>query len=122
MNDVRSRRASRQASQPWAHTTLGGALATLSCDLGHLIEPSSSPGRWLATRNRRFGSLRAKVKHIFRVMKFQLGYRKVRYRGIAQKTAHRRSRAVEREKLQRMYLEIPRQAHLREGDERLRQM
>ena len=33
-------------------------------------------------RNRRFGKVRAKVEHVFRVVKCQFGYRKVRYRGI----------------------------------------
>ena len=33
-------------------------------------------------RNRRFGKVRAKVEHVFRVLKCQFGYRKVRYRGI----------------------------------------
>ena len=31
--------------------------------------------------------MRAKVEHIFRVMKCQFGYRKVRYRGIAKNGA-----------------------------------
>ena len=39
-------------------------------------------------RNRRFGKIRAKVGHVFRVMKCQFGYRKVRYRGIV-RTARR---------------------------------
>jgi IS5 family transposase len=38
-------------------------------------------------RNRRFGKIRAKVEHVFRVMKCQFGYRKVRYRGIAKNGA-----------------------------------
>jgi hypothetical protein len=38
-------------------------------------------------RNRRFGRVRAKVEHVFRVMKYQFGYRKVRYRGIAKNGA-----------------------------------
>ena len=37
--------------------------------------------------NRRFGKIRAKVEHVFRVMKCQFGYRKVRYRGIAKNGA-----------------------------------
>ena len=37
--------------------------------------------------NRRFGTIRAKVEHVFRVMKCQFGYRKVRYRGIAKNGA-----------------------------------
>jgi IS5 family transposase len=38
-------------------------------------------------RNRRFGKVRAKVEHVFRVIKCQFGYRKVRYRGIAKNGA-----------------------------------
>jgi IS5 family transposase len=38
-------------------------------------------------RNRRFGKVRAKVEHIFRIVKCQFGYRKVRYRGIAKNGA-----------------------------------
>jgi len=38
-------------------------------------------------RNRRFGRVRAKVEHIFRIVKCQFGYRKVRYRGIAKNGA-----------------------------------
>ena len=38
-------------------------------------------------RNHRFGKVRAKVEHFFRVMKCQFGHRKVRYRGIAKNGA-----------------------------------
>jgi IS5 family transposase len=38
-------------------------------------------------RNRRFGKVRAKVEHVFRVLKCQFGYRKARYRGIAKNGA-----------------------------------
>ncbi|MBU1210762.1 MAG: IS5 family transposase [Alphaproteobacteria bacterium] len=38
-------------------------------------------------RNRRHGAIRAKVEHVFRVLKCQFGYRKVRYRGIAKNGA-----------------------------------
>lgn len=38
-------------------------------------------------RNRRHGSVRAKVEHVFRVMKWQFGYRRVRYRGVAKNGA-----------------------------------
>ena len=44
----------------------------------------SSSQKWL---NRRHGSVRAKVEHVFRVLKCQFGYRKVRYRGIAKNGA-----------------------------------
>ena len=55
------------------------------------VKEKARPGRKLAARqrarNRRFGSVRAKVEHVFRVMKCQFGYRKVRYRGIAKNGA-----------------------------------
>jgi len=38
-------------------------------------------------RNRKHGVVRAKVEHIFRVIKCQFGYRKVRYRGLAKNAA-----------------------------------
>lgn len=38
-------------------------------------------------RNRRHGAVRARVEHVFRVLKCQFGYRKVRYRGIAKNAA-----------------------------------
>ena len=51
------------------------------------VKEKGKPGRRLTARqrarNRRFGKVRAKVEHVFRVMKCQFGYRKVRYRGIA---------------------------------------
>ena len=55
------------------------------------VKEKAQPGRKLTARqragNRRFGSVRAKVEHIFRVMKCQFGYRKVRYRGIVKNGA-----------------------------------
>lgn len=36
----------------------------------------------MKTKNKRFGKVRAKVEHVFRVLKCQFGCRKVRYRGI----------------------------------------
>ncbi len=38
-------------------------------------------------RNKKHGSIRAKVEHVFRVMKCQFGYRKVRYGGIKKNAA-----------------------------------
>ena len=38
-------------------------------------------------RNRRHCAVRAKVEHVFRVLKCQFGYRNVRYRGIAKNGA-----------------------------------
>ena len=50
------------------------------------MKAKAKPGRALTqrqrARNRRFGKVRAKVEHVFRVIKCQFGYRKVRYRGI----------------------------------------
>ena len=54
-------------------------------------EAKAKLGRPLTTaqrrRNRRFGKIRAKVEHVFRVMKCQFGYRRARYRGIAKNGA-----------------------------------
>jgi hypothetical protein len=48
-------------------------------------EGESKPGPALTKRlralNRRFGKVRAKVDHVFRVLKCQFGYRKARYFG-----------------------------------------
>ena len=50
------------------------------------VKEQRKPGRKMSSsqrrRNRRNGSVRAKVEHVFRVLKCQFGYRKVRYRGI----------------------------------------
>ena len=55
------------------------------------VKEKAKPGRDLTkrqrARNRRFGKVRAKVEHIFRIVKCQFGYRKVRYRGIAKNGA-----------------------------------
>lgn len=55
------------------------------------MKAKAKPGRPLSIsqrrRNRRFEKIRAKVEHVFRVMKCQFGYRKVRYRGIAKNGA-----------------------------------
>ena len=51
------------------------------------VKEKAKPGRDLTqrqrARNRRFGKVRAKVEHVFQVLKCQFGYRKIRYRGIA---------------------------------------
>ena len=51
------------------------------------VKEKAKPGGRLTARqrarNRRVGKVRAKVEHVFRVIKCQFGYRKVRYRGIA---------------------------------------
>jgi transposase, IS5 family len=55
------------------------------------VKEKAKPGRKLTqrqrARNRRFGKVRAKVEHVFRVLKCQFGYRKARYRGIAKNGA-----------------------------------
>ena len=55
------------------------------------VKEKARPGRQLSVsqrrRNRRFGEVRAKVEHVFRVVKCQFGYCKVRYRGIAKNGA-----------------------------------
>ena len=55
------------------------------------VNEKGTPGRGLTarqrSRNRRFGKVRAKVEHVFRVMKCQFGYRKARYRGLAKNAA-----------------------------------
>lgn len=55
------------------------------------VKDQRKPGRQLSAsqkkRNRRHGAIRAKVEHVFRVLKCQFGYRKARYRGIAENGA-----------------------------------
>jgi IS5 family transposase len=55
------------------------------------VKEKAKPARDLTqrqrARNRRFGKVRAKVEHVFRVLKCQFGYHKVRYRGIAKNGA-----------------------------------
>jgi IS5 family transposase len=55
------------------------------------VKEKAKPGRDLTkrqrARNRRFGKVRAKVEHVFRVLKCQFGYRRVRYRGNAKNGA-----------------------------------
>jgi len=69
----RKKRAARQAGIYWA------------------VKDQRKPGRQLSAsqkqRNWRHGAVRAKVEHVFRVLKCQFGYRRVRYRGIAKNAA-----------------------------------
>ena len=55
------------------------------------VKEQRKPGRQLSAsqkkRNARTGPIRAKVEHVFRVLKCQFGYRKVRYRGIEKNAA-----------------------------------
>lgn len=55
------------------------------------IKDKAKRGRGLSAtqkkKNRKHGSVRAKVEHVFRVIKCQFGYRKVRYKGLAKNRA-----------------------------------
>ena len=55
------------------------------------VKAKAQTGRHLTVRqrasNRRFGKVCAKVEHVFRVLKCQFGYRKVRYRGLTKNAA-----------------------------------
>lgn len=55
------------------------------------VKDKRKPGRVLSTsqkkRNKKYGTVRAKVEHVFRVIKCQFAYRKVRYRGLAKNEA-----------------------------------
>jgi transposase, IS5 family len=55
------------------------------------VKEKAKPGRRLSAsqirRNKKHGRVRAKVEHVFRVLKCQFGYRKVRYRGIVKNGA-----------------------------------
>jgi transposase, IS5 family len=55
------------------------------------VKEKAKPGGTLTARqrarNHRFGKVRAKVEHVFRVVKCQFGYRKVRYRGLGKNSA-----------------------------------
>ena len=50
------------------------------------VKEKRKPGRQLSSsqkkRNRKHAGIRARVEHVFRVIKCQFGYRKTRYRGI----------------------------------------
>ena len=56
-----------------------------------VVKDQRKPGRQLSAsqhkRNRKHGAIRAKVEHVFRVLKCQFGYRRARYRGIAKNGA-----------------------------------
>jgi IS5 family transposase len=55
------------------------------------VKDKRKPGRVLSAsqkrRNKKYGVVRAKVEHVFRVIKCQFAYRKVRYRGLFKNTA-----------------------------------
>jgi len=62
------KRAARRAGVLWA--------------VKEKAKPGQKLSAWHRAKNRRFGKVRAKVEHVFRVLKCQFGYRRVRYRGI----------------------------------------
>lgn len=65
----RKKRAARRAGVVWA--------------VKEKAKPGKALSRYMREKNRRSGKIRARVEHVFRVMKCQFGYRKFRYRGIA---------------------------------------
>ena len=67
-------RAARQAGVYW-----GVALKA---------RPKSRLGSSQKQRNRKHSSIRSRVEHVFRVIKCQFGYTKVRYKGLAKNAAH----------------------------------
>ena len=52
-----------------------------------LRTPCQAADKGYASDKRKHGAVRAKVEHVFRVLKCQFGYRKVRYRGLAKNQA-----------------------------------
>ena len=76
------------------------------------MKDKRKPGRVLSSsqkrRNKKYGVVRAKVEHVFRVIKCQFGYRKVRYRGLFKNTAQMFSMmalAVTSREVVRLFLE-----------------
>jgi IS5 family transposase len=62
-------------------------------EAGHhwCVNDKRKPGRSLSSsqrkRNRRYSSVRARIEHLFRIIKCQFGYRKARYRGLKKNRA-----------------------------------
>ncbi len=67
------KRAARQAGVYWGVTLKA--------------QPKRRLGGGQRRRNRQISSVRSRVEHVFRVMKQQFGYTKVRYRGLAKNAA-----------------------------------
>ncbi|MGZ5000166.1 MAG: IS5 family transposase [Methylomonas sp.] len=59
--------------------------------LNWCVNDKRKPGKNLSSsqrkRNRQYSSVRARVEHIFRIIKCQFGFRKSRYRGLEKNTA-----------------------------------
>ena len=47
-----------------------------------MAKPGAKLSVWHRSKNKRFGQVPAKVEYVFRVLKYQFGDRKVRYREI----------------------------------------
>ena len=63
-----------------------------ACPLARRAAGRRKPGRGNLSasqkrRNRRHSRVRARVEHVFRIIKCQFGYRKVRYKGLAKNRA-----------------------------------
>ena len=60
-------------------------------DINWCVNDKRKPGKNLSNsqrkRNRKLSSVRARVEHIFRIIKCQFGFRKTRYRGLEKNTA-----------------------------------
>ena len=64
--------------------------ATRARGITWAMKDKRKPGRLSSSQKRRtkkYGVVRPKVEHVFRVIKCQFGYRKVRYRGLFKNTA-----------------------------------
>jgi Transposase DDE domain len=81
------------SSRRWARAPCRRAArcGARPCAQGTFVKPKGS--LWAALsgsqkkRNRRNSAIRARVEHLFRIVKRQFGYTKVRYRGLAKNTA-----------------------------------
>ena len=54
---------------------------------GYHLSKGTMVDATLKQRNRRHSRVRARVAHVFRIIKCQFGYRKVRYKGLAKNRA-----------------------------------
>lgn len=85
---LRVKRVSAQATYYGDKAYASGKLKRAARKAGVLweVKEKAKPGqklsRWHRAKNKQFGRVRAKVEHVFRILKCQFGYRKVRYRGI----------------------------------------
>jgi transposase, IS5 family len=75
----KTKRAARQAGVYWAVLDL--------CPRGYKAKRNRKLSGSQHKRNKKHASVRAKVEHIFRIVKCQFGYRKVRYKGLAKNAA-----------------------------------